>query len=65
MKKSIKCPECGKLTEYSKSNEYRPFCSKRCSLIDLGEWVEGSYSIESEDQVFMSESQSDDVDTRH
>ncbi len=65
MKQAIKCPECGKVTEYSNANEYRPFCSKRCSLIDLGEWVEGNYSIESNEQYFTPESQADDFDTKH
>jgi endogenous inhibitor of DNA gyrase (YacG/DUF329 family) len=22
-------------------NEFRPFCSERCKLIDLGEWASG------------------------
>ena len=24
---------------------FRPFCSKRCSDIDLGKWMSGSYAI--------------------
>lgn len=38
-----KCPICGKLTD---SLEYRPFCSKRCADIDLGNWFCESYVIE-------------------
>ena len=38
-----KCPICGKLTD---NLEYRPFCSKRCSDIDLGNWFNESYVIE-------------------
>ncbi len=26
-------------------NPYRPFCSERCKLIDLGQWAEGDYRI--------------------
>jgi endogenous inhibitor of DNA gyrase (YacG/DUF329 family) len=26
-------------------NKFRPFCSERCKLIDLGAWADGSYSI--------------------
>ena len=38
-----KCPICSKLTD---NYEYRPFCSKRCSDIDLGNWFTESYIIE-------------------
>lgn len=38
-----KCPICSKLTN---NQEYRPFCSKRCSDIDLGNWFGEKYVIE-------------------
>lgn len=41
----IKCPKCKKPTVYEESNPYRPFCSQRCSLIDLGEWAEERHVI--------------------
>lgn len=31
------------------SDEFKPFCSKRCSDIDLGRWLNGAYVIEGED----------------
>jgi len=27
----------------SPANRFRPFCSERCQLIDLGTWVSGDY----------------------
>jgi uncharacterized protein len=45
MQKKIKCPRCGQLTTYSLENTYRPFCSERCQLIDLGEWASNKYTI--------------------
>jgi endogenous inhibitor of DNA gyrase (YacG/DUF329 family) len=42
----IKCPTCKKKTEW-KNNAYRPFCSERCKLIDLGAWADEKYRIES------------------
>lgn len=39
------CPNCEKETELSTANPYRPFCSKRCRLIDLGEWISENYTI--------------------
>jgi len=39
-----KCPQCKKPIEW-KGNTYRPFCSERCKLIDLGKWISGEYKI--------------------
>ena len=39
MNKIVKCPECGNDSEYSPKNEYRPFCTRRCQLLDLGAWA--------------------------
>jgi endogenous inhibitor of DNA gyrase (YacG/DUF329 family) len=44
-KKEIKCPQCGRLSFYSPENVYRPFCSERCRLIDLGQWADGTYRV--------------------
>jgi endogenous inhibitor of DNA gyrase (YacG/DUF329 family) len=35
------CPICRKPTD----PEVRPFCSKRCADVDLGYWLNESYSI--------------------
>jgi hypothetical protein len=40
----IKCPQCRKEVEWE-DNEFRPFCSERCKLIDLGAWLSGKYFI--------------------
>ncbi|MGL4601644.1 MAG: DNA gyrase inhibitor YacG, partial [Plesiomonas sp.] len=31
---------CQTAVEWSEKSPYRPFCCKRCQLIDLGEWAE-------------------------
>lgn len=41
----VKCPTCQRLVEWRPDNLYRPFCSKRCQLIDLGEWANESHRI--------------------
>lgn len=41
----VKCPTCRKRTEWE-NNPFRPFCSERCKLIDLGAWAKGEYRIE-------------------
>ncbi|MEQ1664436.1 MAG: DNA gyrase inhibitor YacG [Bdellovibrionales bacterium] len=45
MKKLVKCPRCKKEAEYSQDNLYRPFCSERCQMIDLGLWAEAKYAV--------------------
>ncbi|WP_346658258.1 DNA gyrase inhibitor YacG [Endozoicomonas sp. 4G] len=41
----MKCPKCGKEVEWKKENTFRPFCSQRCKLIDLGAWANEEHSI--------------------
>jgi endogenous inhibitor of DNA gyrase (YacG/DUF329 family) len=40
----VKCPRCGKETD-TVDNPFRPFCSERCKMVDLGNWLSGSYRI--------------------
>jgi len=39
----MKCPICKK--EVALGDAESPFCSKRCRLIDLGNWASGKYAI--------------------
>ena len=41
----VKCPTCQKSVEWGDKSPYRPFCSKRCQLIDLGDWSDESNKI--------------------
>jgi endogenous inhibitor of DNA gyrase (YacG/DUF329 family) len=43
----VNCPTCGKRIEWSES-EYRPFCSEKCKLLDLGDWIEGNFRVPDE-----------------
>jgi endogenous inhibitor of DNA gyrase (YacG/DUF329 family) len=36
-----KCVICGK----PKSEQFKPFCSKRCADVDLNRWFSGGYAI--------------------
>lgn len=40
----VTCPTCKKKFEYY-SSEFRPFCSEKCRLIDLGQWLTESYTV--------------------
>jgi endogenous inhibitor of DNA gyrase (YacG/DUF329 family) len=39
-----KCPTCGKPVD-RKDNEWRPFCSERCKLIDFDKWTSEEYRV--------------------
>jgi endogenous inhibitor of DNA gyrase (YacG/DUF329 family) len=41
----VKCPTCGKPVRFVETEKFRPFCSERCRLIDLGEWASETYAI--------------------
>jgi endogenous inhibitor of DNA gyrase (YacG/DUF329 family) len=43
----VKCPTCERELEWD-SAPYRPFCSERCRLIDLGAWLSEQRSIPGE-----------------
>ena len=48
-KLNVECPKCGLKFNYHDS-EHRPFCSKRCKMVDLGHWLDESYTVPSEEK---------------
>lgn len=44
----VKCPTCGKEVEWRTEQRWRPFCSERCRLIDLGQWASEEHRIRGE-----------------
>lgn len=42
---NVACPTCGEPVEWGPQSPWRPFCSERCRLIDLGEWASGNRAI--------------------
>ncbi len=38
----VRCPTCCQPVDWVPENPYRPFCSQRCRLIDLGTWADES-----------------------
>lgn len=54
-KNIIACPTCETSLEWDPNNPYRPFCSERCKLIDLGEWASESYKIPTPEQPSLPE----------
>ncbi len=45
----VSCPTCGTPVQWSPQQRWRPFCSERCRLIDLGQWLDESHRIPGEE----------------
>ena len=41
----VNCPRCGALVAWKQENRYRPFCSERCKMIDLGDWAMEKFRV--------------------
>lgn len=41
----VPCPRCGKASPWDSSNRFRPFCSERCKMIDLGKWADEEFRV--------------------
>ena len=41
----VRCPTCRIKHEYRVQSAFRPFCSERCRLIDVGAWSQESFRI--------------------
>lgn len=50
----VKCPTCSKSAEYD-GNEFRPFCSERCQLIDFGTWADEGFALPAENAHLSEE----------
>jgi endogenous inhibitor of DNA gyrase (YacG/DUF329 family) len=50
----VKCPTCGKKVEFE-GNEFRPFCSERCNLLDFGAWADEEYNLPAETSEMTEE----------
>ena len=41
---TMRCPICKQNVTWE-GNAFRPFCSERCKMIDLDNWLEGRYRV--------------------
>ncbi|MGH7489440.1 MAG: DNA gyrase inhibitor YacG [bacterium] len=57
----VACPHCAKPVPWTPESEYKPFCSERCRLIDLGDWLSEKHVIPGEDAIVPGP---DEGDTR-
>jgi endogenous inhibitor of DNA gyrase (YacG/DUF329 family) len=54
---TVKCPTCRRPVEWSEASVYRPFCSDRCRLIDLGAWLTEQHKIPDESSAEGAEAE--------
>jgi endogenous inhibitor of DNA gyrase (YacG/DUF329 family) len=50
----VNCPRCKKKFNYYDS-DFRPFCTEKCKMIDLGHWFDESYSVAGRDNTVYIE----------
>jgi len=43
--KYVACPQCDAKVQWAPASRWRPFCSERCKLIDLGAWASEKYRV--------------------
>lgn len=53
----VACPTCSVAVSWTAENRWKPFCSERCKLIDLGQWADEKYRMPVEEQEPDAESQ--------
>ncbi len=51
----VKCPTCKQKVAWKPESAFRPFCSDRCRLIDLGAWADESYKVAASDAEPLSD----------
>ncbi|QQX80628.1 DNA gyrase inhibitor YacG [Shewanella sp. KX20019] len=45
MSLTVKCPTCQTEVTWDNNSKFKPFCSDRCKLIDLGDWASEKHAI--------------------
>jgi endogenous inhibitor of DNA gyrase (YacG/DUF329 family) len=63
----VACPQCKKQVAWA-DNPFRPFCSERCRLVDLGAWLDEKYTIPGpmvDESTDDDEAQAPPTKTRH
>lgn len=46
----VACPTCGAPVPWTAESKWKPFCSERCKMIDLGQWAAEKYRVPAEEQ---------------
>ncbi len=52
---TVPCPQCGSTVAWIPASRWKPFCSERCKLLDLGAWANETYRIADTGTVDITE----------
>ncbi|MFO1502469.1 MAG: DNA gyrase inhibitor YacG [Steroidobacteraceae bacterium] len=44
----VRCPTCQREVPFTPESKFRPFCSERCRMVDLGAWFAEERSMPGE-----------------
>ena len=55
---TVSCPRCAKPVRWGPESPFRPFCSERCKIIDLGAWASEEYRVAVKDKDEGSDARS-------
>jgi len=56
----VSCPRCGAQVPWQAQNRFRPFCSERCKMFDLGDWAMEKYRVPVEEEQDTPDSKGPD-----
>lgn len=59
---TVNCPTCKKPVAWVAEQTFKPFCSQRCKLIDLGDWATEAHKIPGESVFSVSENDLGDTE---
>lgn len=54
---TVKCPTCQRAVPWIAEQLFKPFCSERCRMIDLGEWIMEEKRIAGESLLLDSDNE--------
>lgn len=57
--RTFPCPRCGEPVRWNAESRWKPFCSERCKLIDLGAWFAEEHVIPEEIPPFPDSGKND------
>lgn len=60
MPTTVLCPTCQTTVTWTSAATFRPFCSERCKLIDLGEWANEEKAIPGDPAVIADQQPGND-----
>lgn len=43
--RTVRCPRCQGPSLFAPENRWRPFCSERCRMADLGAWANEEFRL--------------------